>query len=177
MCLINAISFPYWFSLCRRIEVGIQVPCSGPKADRRRSWVRISLGPRLEHSHCSPSSEWVPEVASFICRYQRHDGTPPLSPIAPYGQATGASPILHFAIPHPFSVRQKMGRVWQNVELDWSLFGQAVDTFAFSFPYFKTAKIVQSLSLNSKLAFVAAQSGLCWTWSETPQTGFLLRSF
>ena len=35
---------------------------------------------------------------------------------------TGASPILHFAIPHPFSVRQikgwgkKSGGVWQNAK-------------------------------------------------------------
>ena len=32
---------------------------------------------------------------------------------------TGASPILHFAIPHPFSVRQIRGvGVWQNAKLD-----------------------------------------------------------
>ena len=98
-CFINAISFPYWFSLCRRIEVGIQVPCSGPKADRRRSWVRISLGPRLEHSHCSPSSEWVPEVAPFICRYQRHDGTPHCPRLPPMVKPEG--PVQFYILPYP----------------------------------------------------------------------------
>ena len=37
-------------------------------------------------------------------------------------KCTGASPILHYAIPHPLLSQQIRGRrVWHNAKLDWPL--------------------------------------------------------